>query len=116
MVEVGCCESGVGLVGASQRRRSSRFISTCIEPRTFTILTSETYAMGKRKNQAQANGQAKKKRALSEDEAHKNFRNGLFESKVRDGYTDYYAKSRPYDTTLAFGALRSDDCLVISMR
>jgi hypothetical protein len=64
----------------------------------------ETYDMGKRKNQAQANGQAKKKRAISEDEAHKNFRNGLFEGKVRDDYTDYYAKSQPYDTILAFDA------------
>jgi hypothetical protein len=50
----------------------------------------------KRKNQASANGQAKKKRAISDDEAHKNFRDGLFESKVLEGYTNYYAESQPY--------------------
>jgi hypothetical protein len=55
--------------------------------------------MAKRKNQAAANGQAKKKRAISDDEAHKNFRNGLFDSKVLEGYTDYYAESQPYATT-----------------
>jgi hypothetical protein len=53
----------------------------------------------KRKNQSSANGQAQKKvkkRAISDDEAHKNFRGGLFDSKVLEGYTDYYAKSQPY--------------------
>jgi hypothetical protein len=52
--------------------------------------------MAKRKSQSQANGQAKKKRAISDDEAHKNLRNGLFDSKVLEGYTSYYAESRPY--------------------
>jgi len=52
--------------------------------------------MAKRKNQSSANGQAKKKRAISDDEAHKNFRNGLFESKVLEVYTSYYAESQPY--------------------
>jgi hypothetical protein len=52
--------------------------------------------MAKRKNQSQANGQAKKKRAISDGEAHKNFRNGLFDSKVLEGYTSYYAESQPY--------------------
>ena len=54
--------------------------------------------MAKRKNQASANGQAKKKRAISDDEAHKNFRSGLFDSKVLEGYTNYYAESQPYAT------------------
>jgi hypothetical protein len=52
--------------------------------------------MAKRKNQAPPNGQVKKKRAISDDEAHKNFRSGLFDSKVLAGYTDYYAASQPY--------------------
>jgi hypothetical protein len=53
--------------------------------------------MAKRKNRSSsANGQAKKKRAISDDEAHKNFRNGLFDSKVLEGYTNYYAESQPY--------------------
>jgi hypothetical protein len=52
--------------------------------------------MAKRKNQAPSNGQVKKKRAISDDEAHKNFRSGLFDSKVLAGYTDYYAASQPY--------------------
>lgn len=52
--------------------------------------------MAKRKNGASANGQAKKKRAISDDDAHKNFRNGLFDSKVLEGYTKYYAESQPY--------------------
>lgn len=52
--------------------------------------------MPKRKNNAPANGKAKKKRAISDDEAHKNFRDGLFESKVLDDYTKYYADSQPY--------------------
>jgi hypothetical protein len=50
----------------------------------------------KRKNQASANSQAKKKRAISDDEAHKNFRSGLFESKILEGYTNFYAESQPY--------------------
>lgn len=52
--------------------------------------------MPKRKNEAPANGKANKKRAISDDEAHKNFRNGLFGTKVLDGYTNYYAESQPY--------------------
>jgi hypothetical protein len=52
--------------------------------------------MVKRKNRAPSNGQVKKKRAISDDEAHKNFRSGLFDSKVLAGYTDYYAQSQPY--------------------
>jgi hypothetical protein len=54
--------------------------------------------MAKRKNKAPANGQAKKKRAISDDEAQKNFRGGLFEGKVLEGYTNYYAESQPYET------------------
>jgi hypothetical protein len=57
--------------------------------------------MAKRKNQAPSNGQVKKKRAISDDEAHKNFRSGLFDSKVLAGYTDYYAASQPYALPLA---------------
>jgi hypothetical protein len=51
--------------------------------------------MPKRKNQAPVKGKSKK-RAISDDEAHKNFDKGLFESKRLAGYTDYYAKSQPY--------------------
>ena len=52
--------------------------------------------MAKRKNGNAINGQAKKKRAISDNDAHKNFRNGLFDSKVQEGYTKYYAESQPY--------------------
>ena len=51
--------------------------------------------MPKRKNQSPANGKSKK-RAISDDEAHKNFDEGLFESKRLAGYTKYYAESEPY--------------------
>ncbi|KAG9204099.1 hypothetical protein G6514_001736 [Epicoccum nigrum] len=51
--------------------------------------------MPKRKNQSPANGKSKK-RAISDDEAHKNFDEGLFESKRLAGYTKYYAESQPY--------------------
>jgi hypothetical protein len=51
--------------------------------------------MAKRKNRAPANEPVKKKRAISDDDAHKNFRNGLFDSKVLQGYTSYYAESQP---------------------
>jgi hypothetical protein len=52
--------------------------------------------MPKRKNEAPANGKVKKKkRAISDDEAYKNFRSGLFESKVLEEYTKYYADSQP---------------------
>jgi hypothetical protein len=51
--------------------------------------------MPKRKNQAPANGKSKK-RAISDDEAHKNFDKGLFDSKRLAGYTNYYAESQPY--------------------
>ena len=50
--------------------------------------------MPKRKNQSPANGKSKK-RAISDEEAHKNFDAGLFESERRDGYTKYYAGSQP---------------------
>jgi hypothetical protein len=52
--------------------------------------------MTKRKNEAPANGKAKKKRAIPDDEAQNNFRSGLFDSKVLEGYTNYYADSQPY--------------------
>ena len=51
--------------------------------------------MPKRKNQSPANGKSKK-RAISDDEAHKNFDEGLFDSKRLAGYTKYYAESQPY--------------------
>jgi hypothetical protein len=51
--------------------------------------------MSKRKNQSPANGKSKK-RAISDEEAHKNFDEGLFESKRLAGYTNYYAASQPY--------------------
>jgi hypothetical protein len=52
--------------------------------------------MAKRKNEAPANGKPKKKRAISDDEARKNFRDGLFDSKVLQEYISYYASSQPY--------------------
>ncbi|KAF2009824.1 hypothetical protein BU24DRAFT_427843 [Aaosphaeria arxii CBS 175.79] len=51
--------------------------------------------MVKRKNDAPTNGSSKK-RAISDDEAHENFRTGLFASEVLKSYTDYYAESQPY--------------------
>ena len=57
--------------------------------------------MQKRKNQSPANGKSKK-RAISDEEAHKNFDAGLFESKRLAGYTDYYAESQPYVHTLSY--------------
>jgi hypothetical protein len=48
----------------------------------------------KRKSETPANGKAKK-RAISDVEAHANFRNGLFDGKVLEGYADYYAASKP---------------------
>jgi hypothetical protein len=50
----------------------------------------------KRKNDAPPNGTASKKRAISDHEAHDNFRDGLFDAKVLAGYTSYYAASQPY--------------------
>lgn len=53
--------------------------------------------MPKRKHEQPRNGQAKKKkRAISDEDAHKNFRKGLFDTKVLEGYTNYYAQSQPY--------------------
>ncbi|KAF2199955.1 hypothetical protein GQ43DRAFT_375002 [Delitschia confertaspora ATCC 74209] len=49
----------------------------------------------KRKNESIANGKSKK-RAISDDEAHGNFRKGLFDTKVLEDYTGQYAKSEPY--------------------
>jgi hypothetical protein len=45
---------------------------------------------------AEAGRQKKQRKRASADEAHKNFRAGLFDDKVRDEYTNYYAKSQPY--------------------
>jgi hypothetical protein len=50
----------------------------------------------KRKSEASVNGKAKKKRAILDEEAHQNFRNGLFDSNSLEGYTSYYAASQPY--------------------
>ena len=50
----------------------------------------------KRKNEAPLNGGKSKKRAVSDDEAHGNFRKGLFDSSVLADYTSYYASSQPY--------------------
>lgn len=50
----------------------------------------------KRKNDTPANGTSKK-RAISDSDAEKNFRAGLFDSKVLQDYTQQYAKSAPYD-------------------
>jgi hypothetical protein len=58
-------------------------------------LEGENTKMAKRKNRAPSNGQPKKKRAISDDEAHKNFRSGLFDGEVLEGYTKYYAESQP---------------------
>ncbi|KAF2467477.1 uncharacterized protein BDR25DRAFT_62810 [Lindgomyces ingoldianus] len=49
----------------------------------------------KRKNEAAANGSSKK-RAISDTEAQSNFRKGLFDAKVLQQYTDFYATSQPY--------------------
>lgn len=49
----------------------------------------------KRKSETPANGKAKK-RAISDEEARDKFRNGLFDSKVLEEYTNYYATSQPY--------------------
>lgn len=53
-------------------------------------------AMGKRKNEAPASRLAKKKRAIPDDEAHRNFRHGLFDASVLAEYTNAYAQSQPY--------------------
>ena len=53
------------------------------------------FTMPKRKNQSPANGKSKK-RAISDEEAHKNFDKGLFDGKRLAGYTNYYAESQPY--------------------
>ena len=49
----------------------------------------------KRKNDAPANGKSKK-RAISDDEAQRNFRKGFFDPKVLKGYSQQYEKSKPY--------------------
>lgn len=52
--------------------------------------------MVKRKNEAPQARQGKsKKRAISDDEARDNFREGLFDGEVLKGYTDFYAQSEP---------------------
>lgn len=61
----------------------------------------------KRKSDAPANGKAKK-RAISDDEAHANFRKGLFHADVLENYTSYYATSQPYRFRPA--QLASDRC------
>ena len=49
----------------------------------------------KRKSEARVNGKSKK-RAISDDKAHENFRKGLFDTTVLKNYTDSYAASQPY--------------------
>lgn len=59
-----------------------------------TCVVAPTARM-KRKNEAPVQGKSKK-RAISDDEAQKNFREGLFESAVLQDYTKAYAASQPY--------------------
>jgi hypothetical protein len=49
----------------------------------------------KRKNEAPLQGKSKK-RAISDLEAQKNFRSGLFDGAVLQDYTKSYAASQPY--------------------
>ncbi|KAF1912496.1 Oxoglutarate and iron-dependent oxygenase degradation C-term-domain-containing protein [Ampelomyces quisqualis] len=70
--------------------------------------------MAKRKNRAPANSQPKKKRAISDEDAHKNFRNGLFDGKVLEGYTNYYAESQPYKHAVIQNLI--DDTLLRNVR
>ncbi|KAF2730209.1 hypothetical protein EJ04DRAFT_445566 [Polyplosphaeria fusca] len=67
----------------------------------------------KRKSETPANGKAKK-RAISDDEAHQNFRGGLFNAKVLQAYTDYYAASQPYKHAVIQDLV--DDTLLRSVR
>ena len=55
----------------------------------------------KRKNDAPANGRSKK-RAISDDEAQRNFRKGLFDPKVLKDYSQQYEKSEPYAGDYSF--------------
>ena len=48
----------------------------------------------KRKSDTPANGKSKK-RAVSDQEAHSHFRDGLFDGTVLDAYTQAYATSQP---------------------
>jgi hypothetical protein len=57
----------------------------------------------KRKSEAPVNGKSKK-RAISDDEAHKNFRKGLFDTTALKNYTDSYAASQPYVNSMPFQA------------
>jgi Rps23 Pro-64 3,4-dihydroxylase Tpa1-like proline 4-hydroxylase len=72
--------------------------------------------MAKRKNQAPAASAAPKakKRAISDDEAHNNFDAGLFDSKRRAGYADYYAASQPYKHAVIHNLV--DDALLRKVR
>ncbi|KAI4701542.1 hypothetical protein J4E81_003282 [Alternaria sp. BMP 2799] len=70
--------------------------------------------MAKRKNEAPAHGKAKKKRTISDDEAHNNFRSGLFDSKVLEGYTSEYADSQPYKHAVIHNLV--DDTLLRNVR
>lgn len=67
----------------------------------------------KRKNDAPANGKSKK-RAISDDEAQRNFRKGLFDSKVLKDYSQQYAKSEPYKHAVIQNLV--DDTLLRSVR
>ncbi|KAF2179718.1 hypothetical protein K469DRAFT_594897 [Zopfia rhizophila CBS 207.26] len=67
----------------------------------------------KRKNEAPGIGSSKK-RAISDEEAHNNFRKGLFDSKVLQGYTDYYAASEPYKHAVIQNLI--DDTLLRNVR
>lgn len=76
----------------------------------FLAIRKREKTMPKRKNDAPVIGKKTKKRAISDDEAKNNFRKGLFDSKVLEGYTDYYAKSQPYVDELT--ASVSFPCLI----
>ncbi|CAI6332142.1 unnamed protein product [Periconia digitata] len=67
----------------------------------------------KRKSETPANGKAKK-RAISDEEAHDKFRDGLFDSKVLEGYTDYYVTSQPYKHAVIQNLV--DDTLLRNVR
>ncbi|KAF2707722.1 hypothetical protein K504DRAFT_383158 [Pleomassaria siparia CBS 279.74] len=67
----------------------------------------------KRKSETRLNGKSKK-RAISDDEAHDNFRNGLFDTEVLQDYTNAYASSQPYKHAVIHNLV--DDALLRNVR
>lgn len=74
---------------------TNRYLISIYKLFDFSSLFSTVMAGKKRKLEDNGVNGASKRRAISDDEAHQRFRDGLFHDNVLERYTKEYAASHP---------------------